>query len=80
MARYLHIKYNMKIKLSNYPSFTKKDIVTLRGYPAAKIMKGCLKPTSAPTEEWIYYHLKTNYKEHYLFKDEQLIEWKEEQI
>jgi hypothetical protein len=65
----------MKQKELNLPAFTKKDIIVLRGHPAAKMMKSCSNSASAQSEEWVYYNLNTNSKDRYLFKNERLSGW-----
>jgi len=68
----------MKQKTITYPALTKKDILVLKGSPAAKMMKGYESFTSSQLEEWVYYNQVNNSKEHYLFKDEHLVNWEKE--
>ncbi|MBI4833315.1 MAG: hypothetical protein HY811_00645 [Planctomycetes bacterium] len=64
-----------KTTLNKMLPLTTDDIMALRGKPVAKWLKP--KKDSEPvSEEWIYLFPQTNSKEHYLFKNGCLVNWK----
>lgn len=69
----------MKTKTS-YPPLTPDDILTLRGDPVAKRIEPLKNSFNPAIEEWIYYRVNTNSKEHYVFKNGRLIEWSQKVI
>jgi len=59
----------------NCPPLTKDDIFALRGKPVAKKVETSGNDASFSLEEWIYYNIPINTKEHYFFKNGHLIGW-----
>jgi hypothetical protein len=57
------------------PPLTPDDILTLRGNPMAKRIEPLKNSFTPAMEEWIYYNVKENVKEMYLFKNSKLIDY-----
>jgi hypothetical protein len=69
----------MKTKQVKYPILTTREILRLYGHPVAKMIRENRNPISRQIEEWIYYNINNNLKEHYLFENGKLVKYKMEE-
>jgi len=65
---------------STCPPLTPDDIFALRGQPVAKKIGPFRSSPARFVEEWVYYHIQTNSKEHYIFKNGRLTSWAKESV
>lgn len=67
---------NMNTPIIKYTPLTAEDILALRGNPLAKKIEALKDSLNQTKEEWTYYNAWTDSMESYVFKDGELIAYK----